>query len=136
MRSTPRLLGLLAIPAVLVVAACAPGGAPAGVPATGGGTAGSVDAGRALFTSKGCVACHTTTGVPGATGQVGPKLDGIGTAAANRKPGTSAEAYLRESIMDPQAFIAPGFSAPSPMPTGLATGKELDDLVAFLLAQK
>jgi cytochrome c oxidase subunit 2 len=102
----------------------------------GGGGAGSADAGKALFTSKGCIACHTLAAVPGAVGTVGPKLDGIGTAAATRKAGMSAEAYLRESITDPQAFIAPGFTAPSPMPTGLATGKEVDDLIAFLLTQK
>lgn len=122
-----RLLAGLAVALMLLVAGCGGGGA--------GGGAGSASAGQALFTSKGCPACHTLTAA-NASATIGPNLNGIGTAAGTRKSGMSAEAYIRESIQDPQAAIAPGFTAPSPMPTGLALGKELDDLVAFLAAQK
>lgn len=124
-----RAVPLLPILMLLALTACAGGGG-------GGAGGGGADAGKALFTAKGCVGCHTLASVPGAAAQVGPRLDGIGTAAGTRKPGMSAEAYIRESVADPQATIAPGFTAPSPMPAGLATGKELDDLVAFLLTQR
>lgn len=114
----------------LLVSGCAGGGG--GATSSGGGGGGSADSGRALFTSKGCPACHALT-VLNATATIGPRLDGIATAAGTRKSGMSAEQYLRESLTDPQASIAPGFTAPSPMPSGLAAGRELDDLVAFLL---
>ncbi len=120
--------------AMVLIAGCSGGGAAPGGGAGSGG-AGSADAGKALFTAKGCASCHTLTAAA-ASGTIGSKLDGIGVAAGTRKPGVAAEAYIRESIQDPQAFIAPGFTAPSSMPSGLAIGKELDDLVAFLLAQK
>ena len=124
----PRIQAGLTVPLLLLVAGCSGG-------STAGRGVGAADVGKALFTTKGCSACHTLTAT-GASSTIGPKLDGIGTAAGTRKPGMAAEAYIRESIQEPQAFIAPGFTAPSPMPTGLATGKELDDLVAFLAAQK
>ena len=124
----PRLQAGLAVPLILLIAGCSGG-------STAGRGAGTAEVGKALFTAKGCSACHTLT-VAGAASTIGPKLDGIGAAAGTRRPGVAAEAYIRESIQDPQAFIAPGFTAPSPMPNGLASGKELDDLVAFLAAQK
>jgi cytochrome c oxidase subunit 2 len=122
--------GFLALPAlVLIAAACQPGsGAPAGP--------GDVERGRQAFQARGCVGCHTLSGFPGAVGTNGPSLNGIGTTAASRKPNTTAEAYIRESIENPNAFIAPGSSWPAAMPPGLATGQDLNDLVAFLLAQR
>ncbi len=104
----------------------------------GGGAAGPGDAnrGKTLFESKACVTCHTLPGVASATGTVGPPLAGIANTAGTRKAGMAAEAYIRESIENPNAFVVPGFPSPSPMPPGQATGQELADLVAFLLAQR
>ena len=48
----------------------------------------------------------------------------------------TAEAYIRESITHPNAFVVPGFPSPSPMPPGLVAGQDLNDLVAFLLTQR
>ena len=98
--------------------------------------AGDVNRGRQLFQAGACGACHALSGVPGAVGTVGPGLDGIGTTATSRGPGTGAETYIRESIENSNAFIVPGFPSPSPMPPRLAFGQELDDLVAFLLSQR
>ncbi len=121
-----------------------PGNAPApaqavqpasGQPATTStGGKGNIDHGKQLFTAKGCAGCHTIADIPGAVGKVGPELTHIGTVAATRKPGMDAEAYIRESIEQPAAFIAPGFT--NDMPTGLASGSDEDDLVAMLLAHK
>lgn len=95
-----------------------------------------------VFTNFGCQGCHTLTAVS-VTGNVGPNLDGIGTRAGTRKPGFSAEEYIRESILMPDAFIAPE------CPTGACPGgvmpkdfgvrippPELDALVSFLLEQR
>ncbi len=95
--------------------------------------AGNALNGEALFKSGACPACHTISGI--SSGAVGPDLTQAATVAATRKPGTSAEAYLRESISNPQAVVTPGFPSPSAMPAGLATGATLDDLVAFLMTK-
>ncbi len=93
--------------------------------------------GKAVFTGKGtCFACHTIQGV--SAGTVGPDLTDIGAEGHTPKPGMSAEAYIRESIEDPNAFVSHGFP-PGMMPQGLKnnmTGPEFEALVAFLLAQK
>jgi len=59
------------------------------------------------FNKAGCGGCHTIAGVPGANGQVGPNLSNIGVDGATRIDGYSAEEYVTESILDPNAFIAP-----------------------------
>jgi hypothetical protein len=75
-------------------------------------------------------------GVPGAVGTLGPPLTGIGATAGVRRAAEHADEYLRESVKSPNAFVVPGFPSPSPMPAGLAAGRDLDDLVAFLLSQR
>ena len=102
--------------------------------------------GQALFrqTPPGCFACHSTTvGV----NLVGPSLAGIGTTAAQRiaDPNYRGEArdavgYIRESIVNPNAFVltGPTYSAGgrSLMPTGFdvsLTPQQIDELVAYLM---
>jgi cytochrome c oxidase subunit 2 len=106
-----------------------------GAVAAGGGSDAAVAQGKQLFVSKTCVGCHTLAAVPGATGTTGPDLDGVGTRAATRKPGMSAEDYIRESIHTPGAFTVPNYPA-GVMPTIQMTDDELSALVALLLAQK
>ena len=88
-----------------------------------------------FFLALPCKACHTIDSLKsqGATGNVGPNLTHVGTAGATRKPGTSAAAYIRESILEPGTFVVPGF--PNAMPPGLVPpGADLDRLVAFLVS--
>jgi polar amino acid transport system substrate-binding protein len=67
---------------------------------------------------------------------VGPNLDGIGARAATRVSDLSAVAYLRESILDPGAYIVEGYSDLMPSNYGSRfTQQELDALVAYLLEQ-
>lgn len=126
-------LAMLATAAALTLTACGGGGS------AGGGGGGNAAKGKDLFTSKQCITCHALAAVPAsASAAIGPKLDGIGTAAATRKPGMTAEAYIRESLKDPNAFISPGFTGPPslmvlPLPVNDA---EISDLVAFLISQK
>lgn len=104
---------------------------PAPSDGSGGGAAGS---GLEVFLSTGCVACHTVGSVQGAVGEVGPNLSTVASLAGSRVEGLSAEGYLRQSIEDPGAFLVEGFGPL--MPGGLATGDDLDNLVAFLLTLK
>ncbi|MBI4201283.1 MAG: c-type cytochrome [Chloroflexi bacterium] len=62
-----------------------------------------------------CGGCHTIDGV--SVGAVGPNLTHIGTAASHRKPGLSAEEYIRESIEAPTVYVVEGFEPL--MPPGL-----------------
>jgi len=68
---------------------------------------------------------------------VGPSLAGIATLAATRVPGMSAEEYIRESILHPDAHIVPGFD--NKMPSYISEGlspQDIDDLVGFLMTLK
>ncbi len=103
-------------------------------------SSGEVDLGMEVFAgSGGCGACHTVEGV--SAGVVGPDLTYIGSEAADRIPGMSAEDYLTESITNPEAFIAEGVERAMPglmtaAVTSHLTDEQVDGLVAFLLEQK
>lgn len=92
-----------------------------------------LQAGRKVFEARGCIGCHTIQGVGG---QTGPELTHIGTDAATMEPGKSAEQYMRESVLTPQAFIVPGFPPVMPSFQGVISDQELDDLVRYLLSLK
>jgi cytochrome c oxidase subunit II len=86
--------------------------------------AGNPAQGKSLFTSSGCGGCHTFKAA-GSAGKTGPDLD--------KTLKGKDEAYIRESIVDPNAKIAPGFQQ-GVMPN---YGEQLEsqqvaDLVAFL----
>jgi cytochrome c oxidase subunit 2 len=66
--------------------------------AQGGG--GGAD-GKAIFTSAGCVACHTLADA-GSTGTTGPNLD---QGLKGKDP-----AFIEQSIVDPNAEITPGYT--------------------------
>lgn len=93
--------------------------------------------GAALFRAKGCAACHDG---PDSTAAVGglPSLREAAEWAGDRRPATTAEAYLTESIADPSAFISPAFAggvgATDRMPDLAVTDDEIDALVDYLLA--
>lgn len=107
---------------------------------TQGGSAELAAQGQALFSGTGgCGACHTIEGI--SSGAVGPDLTHIGTEAADRKPDLSAREYLRESIVEPESFVASGVerAIPGLMTRGLTAGlsdAEVEALVEFLLAQE
>jgi len=98
------------------------------------GPKGNPARGKQVFVSTGCGACHTFT--PAATtGKVGPNLDNLAAAAQRANQGT-LEQFTRASIVDPGAYIAPGFPA-GVMPTTYGQQlkpQQLSDVVAFLVA--
>ncbi|HEY7063301.1 MAG TPA: cytochrome c [Chloroflexota bacterium] len=122
-----------------VEAEVAPGAPTPNVP-TGGGGANA--AATALISSHGCGACHTIQSLAFARGTIGPNLTDLGNVAGTMKPGMAAKDYIRESILQPSAFIVPGFPGPpSPMPpftvgatsSGTSfTEQDLDTLIDYL----
>ena len=94
--------------------------------------------GEELFTSQGCVGCHTIEGV--SQGVVGPDLTDIGDEAEERaqEAGVAdAAAYIRESIVAPECPSGPCPPGVMPQNFGAALSEaQVDALVEYLLAQR
>jgi len=125
------------IVAALVLAAC--GGGASQAPAGGAaGGAGDAAAGKALFAQSviganpGCITCHSLEA--GKT-LVGPSMAGIAGRAASTVSGQSAEQYLKQSLTEPDAYVAKGFTK-GLMPKPTLTDKQAADLVAYMLTLK
>ena len=90
--------------------------------------------GHQLFSSShaACSVCHSVT--PGVE-KVGPNLAGVGLIAGSRVPGLTAEEYLRQSILDPDAYIVEGFPSGQMLNNydELLSDEDIDALVAYLL---
>ncbi len=110
----------------------APSPPPSPSPAPPPPAAGNAAAGKAVFAANGCAACHTYTPAA-ATGNVGPDLDHLATDAQKANRGTLVQ-YTNESIIDPNAYVVPGFAANVMPPNFGTTIKKADsvNLVAFL----
>ncbi|MEY4815017.1 MAG: hypothetical protein RLZZ162_2090, partial [Verrucomicrobiota bacterium] len=93
--------------------------------------------GRELFQNF-CAACHSLDG----TALVGPTFRGLaGSNRRVREPVSGAKrdvvadaAYVRESILDPNALVAEGYAENLMPPLGAALGEaQVDALVKFIL---
>lgn len=108
-------------------------GATTGTKPTNPGTGGNAATGKTLFAANGCAACHTFAPA-GASGTVGPNLaDAYQSAKADGN--VPLDAYLFQSIQDPNAYITSGYSAnimPSTTFSKSLSSQQIDDLVAFL----
>jgi cytochrome c oxidase subunit 2 len=105
----------------------------AGTPATAGGSqaaaAGDPAVGAQLIQQKGCPACHTIPGIPGANGTIGPNLAGVasrttiaGGAVPNNGPND-----LKAWIINPLAL-----KPTTIMPNLGLTDQEATNIVAYL----
>ncbi len=166
-RVHPLFLILLALALLSLVAACGGGGGGAAqptAPKAGGGeaatqppaagagqaAAGDPTNGKAIFASAGCGGCHKIAGNAQATGAVGPDLSKIGTDASTiiKDPKYTGKAktpedFMRESIVDPNVYIAPtcpsGPCQPNVMPKNFKDtlgDQKINDLVAYLMSLK
>lgn len=91
--------------------------------------------GKQLFASQGCGSCHTFAAA-GANGTAGPNLDKA-LAADAKKAGQALAAFVRESIVKPDAYVPSGFQR-GMMPKSYGqslSSSQLADLVAFLTAK-
>ncbi len=80
-----------------------------------------------------CTTCHSLDGTVG----LGPSLQGIAERAGTRIAGMAAEEYIRQSIIDTNAYIVDGFPE-SLMPVNFSetlTPEELEAVIAYLLEQ-
>jgi cytochrome c oxidase subunit 2 len=107
------------------------GGGGSGGSGSAAGGSGGGNAGLTVFQQQGCASCHTFSAAS-ATGKIGPNLDDLKASAAKANKG-SLEQFTRQSIVDPNAYIAPGY-APNIMPPTFASlpASQLNALVQYL----
>jgi len=113
---------------------------------SGGEVTGDAANGQVVFTTQhtlpdgaawSCNACHSTT--PDELRLIGPGLGNVAARAETRVEGETAVEYLHQSIVDPEAFIAPVRDGEPDwslhMPHGFGevlTEQEINDLIAYL----
>jgi cytochrome c oxidase subunit 2 len=88
-------------------------------------------AGQQLFQSLGCVSCHGANGEGGR----GPALAGLfgrKVFLTNNQTLTADEAYIRESIENPQAKVVSGFNPIMPTFQGQVTPEQLIQIISFI----
>jgi len=88
-------------------------------------------AGQQLFQSLGCVSCHGANGEGGR----GPALAGLFGSRVfltNNQTLIADEAYIRESIENPQAKIVNGFGPIMPTFQGQVTPEQLIQIISFI----
>lgn len=132
-----KLLVVLALVTVLALAlaACGGGAAEAGEAEP---TGPDPKAGEELFNSvvigaqAGCVTCHSLT--PGEV-IVGPSMAGIASRAGSTVPGLTAEEYLEQSILEPNAYLVEGYAADIMVQVWEEelSDQQLDELIAYLM---
>lgn len=97
----------------------------------GGPAAGSMaDYGAKLFQDLACSTCHLESG----QGR-GPVLKGVygkTTQLQNGQTVTVDDAYIRESVLNPQAKVVAGFQPLMPTFQGLVTEEQLLQLIAYI----
>jgi len=103
---------------------------------------GDADEGSSHYDSYVCFSCHGDPLTPGSAA-VGPNLGSIATVAETRVDGQSAEKYIYESILDPDAYLVEECpSGPCTGPPSLMTSQnfgirmslqEMADLVAYYM---
>ena len=101
----------------------------------------TLEEGAKLYQMIGCMACHSIDG--STVGKVGPSWKGIyGTERILGKGGKSAiadEAYLRESITDPNAKVVKGFEkfdTGMPIYAGILNESQIESLVLYIKSLK
>jgi cytochrome c oxidase subunit 2 len=109
--------------AVLLLAACGTDGA-AGLDLSPAG-----EAGRQIAEQQGCASCHGVNG----EGKVGPPFTGLFGSTVQLDDGSTTvadEAYLIESIKDPQARKVDGYALP--MPETNLSDEQIASIVDFI----
>ena len=133
MKKNFSLLFVLLLALTVVLAACGGGGGETSDSAAKAGE--ELFAQSVIGSQAGCATCHSLDeGVV----VVGPSMAGIGSRAGSTVAGQSAEDYLKESILDPDAYLVEGFPAGT-MPQvwqDELTSEQVDQLVAYMLTLK
>lgn len=110
-------------------------------PGAGAGDAALAPKGQQLAQQLGCLACHSTTGQQ----IVGPSWKGLAGSQRQLQDGSTVaadDAYIKESILQPDAKIVKGFpqgvmaGAIAPVEPQIQQGDNLDALVAYIKSLK
>ena len=138
MRKTILLTLVVLIVSAMALTACG-GGAPDG-PVVGDAAKGEELYNRATLganSAEGCASCHNFDPSEGDEADA-PFTSGTATKAEGRVPGLSAEEYIHESIVNPDAYVVEGFSAGDMYQTWEAelSEQEIADIVAYLITVK
>ena len=107
-------------------------------------TPGDVTNGEALYLSYGCIGCHGNM-AEGSINNIGPWLGDIATRGGDIIEGYTAEQYIYESILNPNAYIAaecpngPCTGPPSAMLNTFAgrmagTPQDMSDLITYIIS--
>jgi cytochrome c oxidase subunit 2 len=111
-------------------------GLPAAQAAGGaGGQISLAEKGKALTTSKGCVACHSADG----SKLVGPSYKGLFGRDEKLAGGSTVkvdENYIRESIENPTAKVVEGYPPSMPPYKGLLTEEEIMAITEYIKSLK
>jgi cytochrome c551/c552 len=91
----------------------------------------TAERGALLFAVKGCIGCHMHAALPSARMQVGPDLTRLAGRAASSVAGLDAAAYVAQSLREPGAYRAAGYTAV--MPDLHLSDADIESLSAFLL---
>jgi cytochrome c oxidase subunit II len=93
------------------------------------------EAGQALYTSKGCNACHSVDG----SRLVGPSFKGLWEREGKMADGTTVKAdaaYITESILAPNAKVVEGYPPAMPSFQGQLKQDQIDALIAYIKTLK
>jgi mono/diheme cytochrome c family protein len=96
---------------------------------TAAAPAGDAKAGAVLFKSQGCGGCHTFQPA-GTNAKIGPDLDKLAQYA--KTANQPLEAFVRESIANPSAYVEKGYQPTMPDFGQTLSAKQISDLVAYL----
>ncbi len=91
---------------------------------------GGPEAGKAIVATEGCGGCHSIDGSKG-TGPTWRGLFGSQVPLSNGQTVTANEAYLTESVKDPNAKIVAGFPA-NVMPQFNLTDQQIQAIVSYI----
>ena len=90
-----------------------------------------IELGARLYEKKGCIGCHSIDGSP----RVGPSFKGAWGSEVTLGDGVTLrfdEAYVRESLLHPQAQARAGYSPTMPSFDGVLKEREVEALIAFM----
>jgi len=126
-----RRVALLPLVLVLTLTGCGYEGVVHPLPQTVEGKLTLAAPGKGIFTAQGCGSCHTFKPA-GSTGKIGPDLDKLAQYAKQAKQ--PLVAFTKQSIVDPNAYVQPGYPK-NVMPTTYGktlSPQQITQLVDFL----
>jgi mono/diheme cytochrome c family protein len=91
---------------------------------------------QVLWTTMGCMGCHNIDKAQTDTdkGAIAPNMANLPDRAGTEVPGEDASTYVHTSIINPTAYVVPGYNPVMPAGFGDKMSKEeLDGLVKWLL---